>query len=83
MKKEFQLEYQYQEYLKKVALKESDMHPQQRKQLRQAFMGACGQLIILLRDDVGKLEESDAIKVMQDMINQVGNYFLKESGKQN
>jgi len=81
--KEFNLEHQYQLYLKRVALREVEMHPEQKKQLRQAFMGACGQIILLLRDEVGKLEEDEAVKVMENMIEQVGNYFLKITNKQN
>lgn len=81
--KTFDLEYQYQLYLKRVGLTEAQMHPEQKKQLRQAFMGACGQIILLLRDEVGKLEEAEAIKVMQDMMNQVGTYFMKETKKLN
>lgn len=83
MQKEFDLEHQYQLYLERVALSEATMHPEQRKQLRQTFMGACGQMLIMLRDDVGKLEEDEAIKVMENMINQVSNYFLKAINKQN
>lgn len=83
MKKDFDLEYQYQLYLKRVALKEDIMPEIQKRQLRQAFMGACGQIILLLRDDVGALSETDAIKTMENMINQVGNYFLKATNKNN
>lgn len=79
----FNLENQYQLYLKRVALKESEMHPTQRKQLRQAFMGACGQMLILLRDEVGALDENKAIEVMQGMIGQVSDYFLRETNKTN
>ena len=79
--KEFNLEHQYQLYLKRVALKEAKMHPEQKKQLRQAFMGACGQIILLLRDEVGKLEKDEAVKVMKNIIEQVGNYFLKITNK--
>lgn len=81
--KQFNLEHQYQLYLKRVALTEAEMHPEQKKQLRQAFMGACGQIILLLRDEVGKLEEDAAIKVMENMIEQVGNYFLSITNKLN
>lgn len=80
---EFNLEHQYQLYLERVALNEKQMHPEQKKQLRQTFFGACGQMLILLRDDLSNLDESKAIDTMQDMINQVGNYFLSESNKTN
>ena len=81
--KPFDLEEQYQLYLKRVALKEVEMMPLQRKQLRQVFMGACGQMLLLLRDEVSELEEDKAIAVMQNMLNQISDYFLKETNKTN
>ena len=81
--KTFDLEHQYQLYLKRVGLKEENMHPVQKTETRRAFMGACGQMLILLRDDLGVLEESKAIEIMQDMINQVQVHFMKETNKFN
>lgn len=84
MSKQFDLEYQYQLYLKRVALKESDMGSIQKTVMKNAFMGACGQMLILLQEDVGTIEnEDEAIEVLQHMKSQVGTYFLKEKGEQN
>lgn len=81
---QFNLEYQYQLYLERVSLKEENMHHEQRKQLKQAFMGACGQLLILFRDDLGGIEDEEkAIATMQDMLNQVGDYWLKVGERSN
>lgn len=81
--KEFNLEHQYQLYLKRMELSENKMHPIQKKQIRQTFFGASGQMLILLRDEVSKLEEEEAIHLLQDMLNQVSNFFLAESNKMN
>ena len=83
MKKVFNLEHQYQLYLKRIAISESKMHEVQRKETRQAFMGACGQMIFLLRDEVAALPEDEAIEVLEDMKNQVGDYFMKITNKYN
>jgi len=83
MKKEFYLEHQYQLYLKRVAIKESQMGEVQRKETRQAFMGACGQMIFLLRDEVAALPEDEAIEVLENMKRQVGDYFMKITNKYN
>lgn len=80
---EFNLEHQYQLYLQRMALSESTMHPQQKIQLRQTFFGASGQMLILLRDELSKLEEEKAMETMQDLINQVYNFFLAETNKMN
>lgn len=81
--KEFNLEHQYQLYLQRMALAESTMHPQQKIQLRQTFFGASGQMLILLRDELSKLDEEKAMETLQDLINQVGNFFLAETNKMN
>ncbi len=80
---EFNLEHQYQLYLQRMALSESTMHPQQKIQLRQTFFGVGGQMLILLRDELSKLEEEKAMETLQDLINQVGNFFLAETNKMN
>ncbi len=76
--KRFNLEHQYQLYLKRVGANEDEMGETQCKEMRQAFMGACGQMLILLRDDVGELEEDeDAMYVLSDMLKQVSDYWIK------
>lgn len=79
----FDIEFQYQEYLKRVNLNEADMHTQQRKQLRETFFGAVGAVLILLRVETQKLSEDDAVKSFQYMIDQVGEFFLKTNDQQN
>lgn len=77
-KPQFDLNHQYQLYLKRVGLKEKTMSLVQSKETKRAFFGACGQLLILLRDDVGELEETEAIETMDDMINQVADFWAIE-----
>lgn len=82
-KPEFNLEHQYQLYLERVGLKESQMPPIQRKELKRAFMGACGQMLILLRDEVGELDENEALEVYKDLLEQVGKFWLTETKRVN
>lgn len=80
MSKELELEYQYQQYLKKVGLSEEAMHPIQKIETKRAFFGACGQLLILFRDNIGSIEDEDkAILQMQDLINQVGIFWKEQT----
>lgn len=81
--KEFNLEHQYQLYLERVKLKEFQMSEVQQKEMRQVFMGACGQMIFLLRDEVAKYSDDEAVEILQDMIQQVANYFLKQGNQHN
>ena len=80
---EFNLEKQYQKYLKLVNLSESNMHPIQKKETKRAFMGACGQMLVLLRDELALLDEDKAVQVLQEMNNEVSNYFLSETNQLN
>lgn len=79
----FNLEYQYQIYLKRMGLVESKMHKEQKKQIRETFFGASGQMLILLRDEISELEENKGIQVLEGLISQVVNFFLAENNRQN
>jgi len=79
----FNIEFQYQEYLKRVNLSEEHMHSQQKKQLRETFFGAVGAVLILLRNQTQVLSVEDSIKAFQSMLDQVGEFFLKNSSQQN
>ncbi len=84
MKEQFNIEHQYQLYLKRIGLSEATMHGEQKKQLRLTFYGACGQMLILLREDLAAIEnEDEAAEVLQNMLDQVGNFLLNKSGQQN
>ena len=79
MKEPFNLENQYQEYLTKVKLDESEMHPVQQVETRRAFMGACGQMLMLFKDELVQIEsEEEAILTYSDLIKQVNIFFKNE-----
>lgn len=80
---DFSIENQYQLYLQRVKLSEADMHPEQRHQLRQAFYGSAGQMLVLLRDDLPELPKDKAVKQYVKMIDEVNNYFQGLIAKQN
>lgn len=71
----FNVEEQYQKYLTRVGLKEEKMNPIQAKETKQAFFGAWGQLLLVMRDDITTLEEDEAIEKLKDMNTQVLIYF--------
>lgn len=71
----FNLDYQYELYLKRVGLSIATMPDSQKKALKMAFMGACGQMLLLLRDDVGAMDEKQAVSTLEKMIGQVSNFF--------
>ena len=79
MDKKFTIEHQYQLYLQRVNLEESKMHPLQKKQLKQAFFGAFGQLLILMRDGIAILPEDVGIKILDAQMKEVLDFFNAET----
>lgn len=79
----FDLEHQYQLYLKRAQLDESTMLPIQKQETKRAFMAACSQMVMLFTQDLPELEEIEALKVLGDLTNQCANFWIKESGMSN
>jgi hypothetical protein len=81
--KTFNLNDEFERYLNIVELDKRIMPPDQLRELKRAFYGACGQLLILTRDEVGALPDEEAIEALQDLLNQVANFWNNENNKQN
>ena len=79
----FNIENQYKLYLKIMKLNESKMPEVQRIETKRVFYGAFGQLLMLLKNDIPALSDKDAFKALDSMINQVGQFFINETHKQN
>jgi len=79
----FDLEYQYQLYLKRMKLDESKMPEVQQIETKRVFYGAFGQLLMLLQNDISILSDEKAFEALDNMINQVGQFFINETHKQN
>lgn len=79
----FNLEYQYQLYLERIGQVESEMHTEQKRQVKMAFIGAIGQFLVLLEFDVADLSEDEAVEKLESMKTQVANYYLSITTNQN
>lgn len=75
---QFDLNYQYKLYLERVGLKEEFLGEDQKRELKRAFMGACGQILILLRDDLSLLDDDKALEKMESMTGQVAAFWIGE-----
>lgn len=75
----FKLETQWQLYLQRVGLDESKMPAIQVQETKRAFMGACGQMLLLLRDDVSELPEEQAIAKLDEMLSECGEFWNNET----
>jgi len=71
----FNLEHQYQLFLGRMSLSEPTLHPVQSIQLRQAFMGGCGQMFFLFRDEIFELDEQEGITALESLLQQMENYW--------
>ena len=84
--KDFDLKHQWSLFLERCGISAMTMPEDQHREMKRAFMGACGQMLILLKDDLGdygdKYGDEKAALVLQAMLNQVGDFWQKETEKQ-
>lgn len=79
IKKDFDLHYQFKLYMERCSVPDiSKMPADQLRETRRAFFGACGQMLILFRDEITEFDESAGIEIMQDLLNQVCRYWENE-----
>lgn len=80
---QFDLNNQWKAYLKRGGLKEEEMNPIQCQEMKRAFYGACGQMLILLRDGISPLTDKEGMNAIKNMFDQVGNFWMKEAARHN
>lgn len=81
--KTFDLKDLYKEYLQTTGLDESKMPAIQKQETRRAFYSGCGHMLMLMLNEVSKLEESEGAKALDDVLNQVGNFWIAETNSHN
>ena len=74
----FDLEHQFDLYMERMKLDKRKMPEIQLRETKRAFYGACGQMLLLLRDDVSALPDEEGIKALDRMFNQVSSFWLRE-----
>ena len=79
----FNIDHQWNLYLERVGLKGQRIGIEQYRELKRAFFGATGQLLMLMKNELAELDESAAVKTLESMINEVGDYWLKQGGRAN
>lgn len=87
MDKKYTIEHQFDLYLERCEVTKQQLSPIQYSEMKRAFFGAWGQLLILQREDLGDLADLEgddkAADILQDMMNQAVNFWLAEKGKEN
>jgi len=68
MSKNLEIDHQYQQYLKRMQLDETKMHPQQKIETKRAFYGGFSQLLVLMFNDVADIDDEDkAVLTLEDL----------------
>lgn len=78
--KSFDMEHQWQLFLERCDLT-GPLPEDQQREMRKAFFGSAGQLLLLMRDDISELRMDEGVQVMKRLLNQVGQFWenaLKE-----
>lgn len=76
------IEKMYQDYLKRVNLDESLMHPVQATETKRAFMAGIGStLAFTVSDEFYELTEEDAMEEMHTLFKEVEEFFEDEVKK--
>lgn len=70
----FDLEKEYQDYLKRVKLSESEMHPVQKKETKQAFFAGYASMIVIL-DKIAIFPEEIGAEILDNVNQQVMDYW--------
>ena len=69
MSKNLEIDYQYELYLKRMALDESNMHEVQKTETKRAFYGGVTQMLILMCDDIASIEDFNrAVVTIDDLV---------------
>lgn len=77
------VEGMYQDFITRMGLHEDKMHPMQRAQLRQAFFGGVGSLMVFLTDEVSTVPEEEGEVLMNALLRQVNEYWLSQANQLN
>ena len=66
---------QYKEYLDRCKVKESDLGPVQRIEMKRAFMAGFGQCLLLLYNDLSELDEEEGANKLDSMLDQIKEFW--------
>ena len=73
-----QIEKQFELYLEKMGLKQSEISDVQFMETRRAFYAGFGQLLILLMGDISDQNEADAIADLDALFTESQEFFANE-----
>lgn len=69
---------QWNDFLERCQIDQAKMPANQHREMKRAFFGAAGQLLIYMRDDLGAESEEKAAAIFQEMLDEVGVFWQIE-----
>jgi len=79
VKKVFDVEAAYKNYLQKVNLTEDRMSPVQKIEMRRSFMAGAVSLFMMFVDELQEIEDEDLVnEIVNYMDDQIGSYWEAE-----
>lgn len=72
----FEVEKLWHNYLELVGMKEEQLPHVQRSEMKKAFFGGVGQVLMLLRDDLGALPEEEGVIEMNNLIEETKRFWI-------
>lgn len=79
----FSLDHQFKLYCERVKISREKVSPIQWIETRRAFFGAAANILTMFRDDLSELSEDDGVEVLEKMLQEAMNFWLKEGGRLN
>lgn len=55
----------------------------QERETKRSFMAGIGQMLMLMRNEIPNLSEDEAVKAFDQLIQQVSDFWIGETNKQN
>jgi hypothetical protein len=74
----FDIDKEFSLYLRRVNLEHLDKESAQYNEMKRAFYGACGQIVIYMTQDCADLPEEEAMKEIDNIIYRVGEFFNRQ-----
>lgn len=75
MNKNFDIDYQFDRYLERVNLKHLPIDSIQYIETKRAFYAGAGQILLLLSNELTKMDDGLAIEYFDYMLNQVKGFY--------
>lgn len=72
-------ESEYQFYLEKIGITESQLCEEQKQEMRRAFMAGFGQAIIFLINEAGSSSEKEMKEAILNLYQEIKEFWKKES----